>query len=211
MDGNNRWSKKNNISILNSYSKGAENLIKLANFIFQNTNINTISAFALSSKNLNRPKKTLDIIVKVLNNFLDKSLKDSQHKFSYKFKGDLNFLDKSIKSKIKKVEDLTKNNSKSLIILLNYSGQTDLIESFIKINKQHLPINKSNIQNNLEVSEEPDILIRTGGFQRISDFFLFNISFTELFFINKLWPDFNTKDFSNILNKYQKIERKFGI
>ena len=211
MDGNNRWSKKNNKSILNSYSKGAENLIKLANFIFQNTNINTISAFALSSKNLNRPKKTLDIIVKVLNKFLDKSLKDSQHKFSYKFKGDLNFLDKSIKSKIKKVEDLTKNNSKSLIILLNYSGQTDLIESFIKINKQHLPINKSNIQNNLEVSEEPDILIRTGGFQRISDFFLFNISFTELFFINKLWPDFNTKDFSNILNKYQKIERKFGI
>ena len=211
MDGNNRWSKKKNISILNSYSKGAENLIKLANFIFQNTNINTISAFALSSKNLNRPKKTLDIIVKVLNKFLDKSLKDSQHKFSYKFKGDLNFLDKSIKSKIKKVEDLTKNNSKSLIILLNYSGQTDLIESFIKINKQHLPINKSNIQNNLEVSEEPDILIRTGGFQRISDFFLFNISFTELFFINKLWPDFNTKDFSNILNKYQKIERKFGI
>ena len=82
---------KNNISILNSYSKGAENLIKLANFIFQNTNINTISAFALSSKNLNRPKKTLDIIVKVLNKFLDKSLKDSQHKFSYKFKGDLNF------------------------------------------------------------------------------------------------------------------------
>ena len=74
-----------------------------------------------------------------------------------------------------------------------------------------MPINKSNIQNNLEVSEEPDILIRTGGFQRISDFFLFNISFTELFFINKLWPDFNTKDFSNILNKYQKIERKFGI
>ncbi len=211
MDGNNRWSQKNKTSKLNSYSKGAENLIKLANFIFQNTEINIISAFALSSKNLKRPKKTLDMIIKVLDKFLDKSLKEDKYTFSYKFKGDLNFLGKSIKNKIKNIENRSKNNSKLLIILINYSGQNDLIKSFIKTKKQHLTINKANIQKNLQVSEEPDILIRTGGFQRISDFFLFNISFTEFFFIKKLWPDFNSKDFSNILYKYQKIERKFGI
>ena len=91
MDGNNRWSKKNKTSKLNSYSKGAENLIKLANFIFQNTEIKIISAFALSSKNLKRPKKTLDMIIKVLDKFLDKSLKEDKYTFSYKFKGDLNF------------------------------------------------------------------------------------------------------------------------
>ena len=84
MDGNNRWSKKNNISILNSYSKGAENLIKLANFIFQNTNI--ISAFALSSKNLKRPKKTLDMIIEVLDKFLDKSLKENNIHFHINLK-----------------------------------------------------------------------------------------------------------------------------
>lgn len=211
MDGNNRWSKKNNISKLNSYVKGAENLINLANFIFRNTEINTISTFALSSKNLQRPKTTINMIIKVLNKFLDKSLKDDQYIFSYKFKGNLNFLSKVIRNKIKIIENKTKSNPKSLIILLNYSGQTDLKNSFIKINKRNLTINKANIQKYLQVSEEPDILIRTGGYQRISDFFLFNIPFTELFFVKKLWPDFNKNDFSKILNKYQKIERKFGI
>jgi len=211
MDGNNRWSKKNKTSKLNSYSKGAENLINLANFIFQNTEIDTISAFALSSKNLQRPKTTINMIIKILDKFLDKFLSDNQHRFSYIFKGDLKFLRKKTRTKIKKIEDITKNHSKSLIILINYSGQADLINSFIRTNKQNLPINKDNIKKNLQVSEEPDILIRTGGFQRISDFFLFNISFTELFFTKKLWPDFNKNDFSKILNKYQKIERKFGI
>lgn len=211
MDGNNRWSIKNKTLKLNSYSKGAENLINLANFIFQNTEIDTISAFALSSKNLQRPKTTINMIIKILDKFLDKSIRDSQHKFSYIFKGDLKFLGKTIITKIKKIEDITKKHSKSLIILINYSGQTDLINSFIRTNKQNLPINKDNIQKYLQVSEEPDILIRTGGFQRISDFFLFNISFTELFFTKKLWPDFNKNDFSKILNKYKKIERKFGI
>ena len=211
MDGNNRWSKKNKTSKLNSYSKGAENLINLANFIFQNTEIDTISAFALSSKNLQRPKTTINMIIKILDKFLDKSLRGNQHRFSYILKGDLKFLGKQTRSKIKKIEDITKNHSKSLIILINYSGQADMINSFIRTNKLGLPINKDNIKKYLQVSEEPDILIRTGGFQRISDFFLFNISFTELFFTKKLWPDFNKNDFSKILNKYRKIERKFGI
>ena len=211
MDGNNRWSKKNKTSKLNSYSKGAENLINLTNYIFQNTEATTISAFALSSKNLNRPKKIVDIILKVLDRALNKSLKENKYHFSFKFEGDLKFLSKSIKNKIKQIENRTKKYSKTLIILINYSGQKDLINSFIKIKRQNLPINKVNIEKNLLVSQEPDILIRTGGFQRISDFFLFNISFTEFFFTKKLWPDFNINDFSNILDKYKKIERKFGI
>lgn len=212
MDGNNRWSKINGISTYQSYNKGAKNLIQLTNKIFQNTNVKYITAFALSSNNLKRSKKIIEIIIKVLNLNLDQAL-DNKINFSISIKGDLKFLNNEIKKKIDLLKKKKLNFQKELIILINYSGKQDIIDTANKIYAANKNINLNNFYKYSIISNipDPDLLIRTGGYNRISDFILFNISFTELFFLKKLWPDLRYSDVSRIINNFQKIERKFGL
>ena len=211
MDGNNRFSKKNNITKFQAYSEGAKNLIELSDKIFNKTNINYITAFALSRHNLKRPKKIIDIILKILNENIDRFIIEKRN-FSIEFRGDLSFLNNDLIKKIKLLEKKNKKYDKKLIILLNYSGKQDIVESFIKIKSKKISINSKNINKNLTLFDisDPDIILRTGGFQRVSDFLLFNISFTELFFSKKLWPEFKYNDFFKFIEKYMKTERKFG-
>ena len=212
MDGNNRWSKINGISTYQSYNKGAKNLIQLTNKIFQNTNVKYITAFALSSNNLKRSKKIIEIIIKILNLNLDQAL-DNKINFSISIKGDLKFLNNEIKKKIDLLKKKKLNFQKELIILINYSGKQDIIDTANKIYAANKNINLNNFYKYSIISNipDPDLLIRTGGYNRISDFILFNISFTELFFLKKLWPDLRYSDVSRIINNFQKIERKFGL
>ena len=214
MDGNNRWSIKNQKSKVFSYTKGAENLIKLANFIFTSTTATYVSAFALSTNNLNRSASIINLIKKILNKFLDDELNKNNLKFSILFKGDLSFLNNDTQNKINLVEKKNINSKKKLIIFINYSGRNDILNTINKIIFLKLKeINYKNINSYLSTTNipDPDILIRTGGFQRISDFFLYQISFTELFFTKKLWPDLTNEDIKKIINKYILIQRKFGI
>jgi len=211
MDGNNRWSKKKNISKYKSYKKGAEKLIEITNFIFSNYDINYVSAFALSKHNFKRGTVLINIIKNVLLDFLEPSKNSNNFKYKVLFKGNLNFLPTKIVQGLKKLQ---KNNSKSkkkLVIYLNYSGKEDITNSL----KSLFQSNKTNyrkIDNYLTSAgiPDPDILIRTGGFQRISDFMLYQISFTELFFTTKLWPSISNKDITKFIEKYNKIDRKFG-
>ena len=212
MDGNNRWSKKKNLNIFQSYSKGADNLIQISNNIFENTDVRYITAFALSANNLKRSKKIINTILRILDMYLDNAL-NNKLKFSISIRGDLVFLGSKLRSKIKLLENKNLHHKKKLIILINYSGRQDIINTVQKINFSNKKINIKYFYENSIISDisDPDLLIRTGGFQRISDFLLFNISFTELFFVKKLWPDFRYKDVLNIISKYYKIERKFGL
>tara|TARA_B100000989_G_scaffold131106_1_gene97353 strand:- start:139 stop:777 length:639 start_codon:yes stop_codon:yes gene_type:complete len=211
MDGNNRWSKKKNISKYKSYKKGAEKLIEITNFIFSNYDINYVSAFALSKHNFKRGTVLINIIKNVLLDFLEPSKNSNNFKYKVLFKGNLNFLPTKIVQGLKKLQ---KNNSKSkkkLVIYLNYSGKEDITNSL----KSLFHSNKTNyrkLDNYLTSAgiPDPDILIRTGGFQRISDFMLYQISFTELFFTTKLWPSISNKDITKFIEKYNKIDRKFG-
>ena len=210
MDGNNRWSKYNNTNLTQSYKNGVKNLLNTAEHCFFNHNINYVSAFALSSHNLSRSKKVISPILKLLDLYLDEFLSNpGKYKYNIRFIGNLDAFNSKIKIKLIKINNKN-DHSKTLIIALNYSGSVDIINAsklFIK-NKNK----KLTYTNFLSTSEfpNPDLLIRTGGYQRLSDYFLFQISFTELFFSKILWPDFKIKSLNIIINKFIKIERKFG-
>jgi undecaprenyl diphosphate synthase len=212
MDGNTRWAKKNNQSLYNSYKTGSLKLLNLSNYLFKNYDLSYISSFALSSHNLKRSVKTISILKKVLSNFIDSNTNDNKYKFNIKFIGDLSFLDPSLIIKLNRLESNKKNYNQSLLIFLNYSGRQDIIDSINKQKKNtKIKIENFNYYLSTNFFPNPDLIIRTGGFQRISDFMLFQIAFSELIFLKKLWPDINSSDLRKIINKYSNIERKFGI
>ena len=212
MDGNNRWSKKNQCNKYSGYKKGANTLLKLSNYIFNHSDTKYISAFALSKNNLSRSKNLISTLKKILLEFLNKIIENEiKYNFNIKFIGNRNFLSSEINKKINQLESLKNNNQKSLLIYVNYSGKNDIQQAAFNYHKNYK--NTSNFHSFLMTSgiPDPDILIRTGGFNRLSDFLIYQSSFAELFFSKKLWPDLNTADLSKIFNKYYSIERKFGI
>ncbi len=183
MDGNNRWSKINNIKSYDSYKLGAKKLLNLSYFIFNNyKTINYISAFALSTHNMKRTKSILKIIYEVFEYFLDK-FPDNKYNYKLKFIGNLNIFSKKIRDKISSIEKINSNSKKKLIIFINYSGTSDIINA-------HKKYIESNTKTIFKIEDfimtkglpNPDILIRSGGFQRLSDYMIFNLTFTELFF-----------------------------
>ena len=215
MDGNNRWSKKNDKKPFEAYSSGAKRLLALSKHIFDNYEIYYISAFALSKKNLKRSSTIIKTLRRVLEYFLNDQKNLSQRNFQITFKGDFSFLDKKTINKIHLLENDNPISKKNLIIYINYSGKDDIIRScndfyHLNSNKQ---ITDKIFKKNLYSKNipDPDVLIRTGGYQRISDFMLYQISFTELMFTKKLWPDLSNKDVDKFIDKYYKIERKFGL
>ena len=209
MDGNNRYSKKNNIKLFDSYKLGAEKLLKISKNLFENYKVNTVSAFGLSNNNTKRSKILINTLKNVFDNFLDR---DDFKEYPYKiiFKGDLSFFPKKTLDKLRRFKKKSITSKKKLIIYLNYSGQIDIIKAAINYNYKNIDLVKFKKLLTTNISSEPDILIRTGGFSRISDFFLFDLAFTELFFIKKLWPEITIGDLNKIISKYMKIERKFG-
>ena len=214
MDGNNRWSKKNNCNKYYGYKKGANTLIKLTNYIFDYTDAKYISAFALSKNNLIKSKNLITTLKKILLEFLNKVLENElTYNFNIRFIGNRNFLSSEINKKIDKLENLNKYKKKNLLIYINYRGKNDIKEASLKYCKNFNNQKKSNFENFLLTAgtPDPDILIRSGGYSRLSDFLIFQSSFTELFFLKKLWPELNKNDLRKILNKYNSLERKFGL
>ena len=212
MDGNNRWSIKNSKTKFDAYSKGAQKLISVSEYIFKNSNVRYISAFALSNNNLYRAKSIINILKNILSDYLDDEKNISRLNFQIIFFGDLSFLGKKLIDKIKKLEKFKKNKKKKLLIFLNYSGRKDIKMQYtqrnIISNYDNNSFNKNLATNNIP---DPEILIRTGGYQRISDFMLYQIAFTELFFLKKLWPDISNNDVKKIISNFKLIKRKFGL
>ena len=214
MDGNNRWSKKNNYKLYDSYIRGSKKLLSLSNYIFSNYEISYITSFALSKNNLNRPTQKVLTLIKVLENFInDRNNNLNQYKFNISIIGNLSFLNKQLKKKIIEFNSENKNYSKSLIILLNYSGQGEILDTVKQLIKSKKKINQYNFEKNLLLNDipYPDMLIRTGGYNRLSNFMLYQLAFTDFFFTKKLWPDISNKDVDKFIDDYHKIDRKFGL
>ena len=213
MDGNNRWSIKRKINLFDSYLVGSKKLLSISNYIFSNYETKYITSFALSKNNLNRPSEKLKTLIKVLEYFVDDKHKLNEFKFNILIKGNFSFLNRKLIKKINELNHDNKNYSKSLIILLNYSGQDEIFDSVKQIVKNKEKVNKHNFEKNLLLSDipNPDMLIRTGGYNRISNFMLYQLAFTDFFFTKKLWPDINNNDIKKFYNIFYKLDRKFGL
>jgi len=212
MDGNGRWGLK----FRNSRKAGHKAGLKTVEKIIKETvkkNIKYLTLYAFSTENWKRPKKEISYLFELLENFLINRTEDL-HKQNIKLKiiGYKNF-SKKLNKLLKYSEKKTSKNSKLQINLaLNYGSKIELINAFKTILKKKKIINEKNLSKNLLTKNipDPDILIRTGNTNRLSNFLLWQLAYSEIFFEKKLWPSFNEKDYNRIINKYKKIKRNYG-
>jgi len=213
MDGNGRWGIKHKNSRNAGHRAGLNSVELIINECI-NANIQFLTLYTFSTENWKRPKEEISFLFKLLENFLTKKMnKLIKKNIKLKFIGEINRLPTKLIKLIKNVEAKTsKNQSLQVNVALNYGSKNELIHSIKMIKKKRIKINKENIDKNLFTKniQEPDILIRTGNTQRLSNFMLWQLAYTEIFFEKKLWPDFKTSDFKKILNKFKSIKRNFG-
>ena len=213
MDGNGRWGIKKNKSRNEGHRAGLNTVETIINQCISQQ-IKFLTLYTFSSENWKRPKKEITFLFNLLETFLIKKInKIIEKDIKLHFIGDLNKLPLKLQKVIKKSEKETKKNQLLQInIALNYGSKTELINTINKIKKKKIKLNEKNIDKNLYTKNmpNPDLLIRTGNTKRLSNFLLWQIAYTEIFFEKKLWPDFNTNDFKRILSMFKKIKRNFG-
>ena len=213
MDGNGRWGLKKFKSRRFGHQKG----IKVVENIIQASikkKIKYLTLYTFSTENWQRPKYEINFLFGLLRDYLDKNLSILlKNNLKFKILGNIDKFPSELKSSLKNAVKLTSKNKKLQINLaLNY-GSRDEITNALKIIMRHKKRpNVQNIKKSLYTANmpDPDILIRTGNTNRLSNFLLWQISYTEIFFVKKLWPDFTKNDFYKIIEKYKKINRKFG-
>jgi undecaprenyl diphosphate synthase len=212
MDGNGRWGLKNKNSRNEGHKSGLKTVEKIINYSIKK-DIKFLTLFAFSTENWKRPFKEVDYLFKLLEKFLSEKISVLDEKnIKLKIIGQKNFSTK-LNNIIKLSEKKTQKNKKLQINLaLNYGSKNEIINSIRLSIKKKNKINEKNIEHNLYTSgiPDPDILIRTGNTKRLSNFLLWQLAYTEIFFEKKLWPDFNEKDYNKIINNYKKIKRNFG-
>jgi undecaprenyl diphosphate synthase len=213
MDGNGRWgiAKKNNRNY--GHKKGLDTVDNVVKSCLEK-NIRFLTLFTFSTENWKRPQREINFLFSLLKNFLKKKIsKIQKQNIRLKFIGEKKKLKKDLLKAISNAEKITSLNTKLQInIALNYGSKNEIINSIKKIKNKNLKITEKNFQSNLFTKNipDPEILIRTGNTNRLSNFMLWQLAYTEIFFEKKLWPDFKTKDFNRILKSYNKIVRKFG-
>ncbi len=216
LDGNKRWSKKKKLNDLSGYSEGFKNIRKIINFLLT-YKLKYLTIFALSSENFNRTSLNLiyEIIYKNFSNLLEDLVKVNEVKI--KIIGSKEELPQKIIDIFNEVEKISKNNSKMQInIAFNYGFKEEIkkvIKKIIDYKKDFIFYNDEEIRNLFYLGNipDPDILIRTGGYKRLSNFIMFNLTYTELFFSDTLWPDFTNHELEEIIINYKNINRKYGL
>ena len=212
MDGNGRWGLKNKNSRNAGHKAGLNTVEKIIKETIKNK-IKFLTLYAFSTENWKRPKKEINYLFSLLQTFLIERIEEL-HKQNIKLKiiGIKSFSSK-LNSLLKKSERMTsKNNKLQINLALNYGSKFELINAFKKLRKNNKKINEKNLSKFLLTRDipDPDILIRTGNTNRLSNFLLWQIAYSEIFFEKKLWPDFNEKDYNKIIKEYKKIKRNFG-
>jgi len=212
MDGNGRWGLKYKNSRKAGHKAGLKTVEKIIKETIKNK-IKYLTLYAFSTENWKRPKNEVNYLFNLLENFLITRIEDlNKQKIKLKIIGKKNFSPK-LNSLLNLSERKTSKNKRLQINLaLNYGSKAELVYAFKEIKKKKESINEKNLNKYLQTKDtpDPDLLIRTGNTQRLSNFLLWQIAYSEIFFEKKLWPDFNEKDYYKIIKKYKNIKRNFG-
>ena len=212
MDGNGRWGLKHKRSRNFGHKEGLRTVEKIIKASIKNK-IKYLTLFVFSTENWKRPKKEINFLFNLLQDFLISKISTlDKENIRLKILGKVKF-SKKINYLLKNSEKRTlKNKRLQINLALNYGSKSELVDSFNNLKKSKKKINIKNINQNLYTKNipDPDILIRTGNTQRLSNFLLWQLAYSEIFFEKKLWPDFNERDFEKILKKYKTIKRNFG-
>ena len=211
-DGNGRWGLKKKKNRNYGHLAGVKTVQKIveASIVYK---VPIISFYVFSTENWKRPKTEIKYLFKLINIYFNKEINNIlKNNIKVIISGRIKKLPTKIKDTLKTAMNKTKKNNKLIINLaINYGSKAEIIDAIKKINYSSKKITEENIEKNLYSDLPfPDILVRTGGQKRLSNFMLWQLSYSEIFFVDKLWPDFTKKDLKNIINKYQNVKRNFG-
>jgi len=213
MDGNGRWGLNHNGSRNSGHRAGLVTVEKILKESIRNK-IKHLTLYTFSTDNWKRPKKEVDFLFNLLEIFLSKRIgKLVNNGIKLKIIGDKKLFSQKLRNILKKSELKTSYNQKIQVnVALNYGSKSEIVNAVKQIKKKKELITENNIENNLYTAgiPNPDLLIRTGNTKRLSNFLLWQLAYTEIFFERKLWPDFNVKDYTKLLNKFKKLKRNFG-
>ena len=212
MDGNGRWGLKNKNSRNAGHKAGLKTVEKIIKVSLKNK-IKFLTLYAFSTENWKRPKKEINYLFSLLESFLNNRIEEL-HKQNIRLKiiGVKNFSKKLNKLLIESEKKTNKNKKLQINLALNYGSKFELINAFRELEKKGDKINEKNLSKYFQTKNipDPDLLIRTGNTHRLSNFLLWQLAYSEIFFEKKLWPDFNEKDYNKIINKFKNIKRNFG-
>lgn len=213
MDGNGRWAKEKGLKRIKGHEKGAEVVREITTYCAQ-TGIDYLTLYAFSTENWKRPKEEVAFLMKLLEKYLKDELKTYQ-KNSIRFEtvGDLSKFSASLQKRIEKTKEATKGNTAlTQVLALNYGSRDEIVRGVRQLNEKGLEVTEANISDCLDTAGIPDVdmLVRTSGEVRISNFLLWQIAYAELFFTETLWPDFSPEELEGMIERYHKRERRYG-
>ena len=212
MDGNGRWGKKKRKTRNYGHFNGVKTVKKVVEASIK-LNIPTITFFVFSTENWKRPKSEIKFLFNLIKSYFLEEIKNViNNGLKINIIGNINKLPNNLKKILNTTVEKTKKNKKITVNLaLNYGSRDEIVKAFKELKKKK-KISETDITKNLYTSlmPDPDILIRTGGKKRLSNFLLWQLAYSELYFLNKLWPDFNIRDLKKVINDYKSIKRNFG-
>ncbi len=212
MDGNGRWAKQRGFPRTKGHQKGVEVVREITTYCAKNPEIEILTLYAFSTENWKRPKSEVKFLMKLLDKYLQKELKTYiQNDIKFEVIGDISKFSPSLQKRILTTKEATKNNkSLTQVLALNYGSKDEITRAVKKVVQKKEKITPENIQKNLDMPKDVDLLIRTSGEMRVSNFLLWQIAYAEMFFTKTLWPDFTSEELDKILKEFKKRERRFG-
>ncbi|MCF6244786.1 MAG: polyprenyl diphosphate synthase [Sulfurovum sp.] len=214
MDGNGRWAKERGLKRTKGHEKGADAIRDITTYCADHPTIHSVTFYAFSTENWKRPKLEVEFLMKLLDTYLKKELPIYQkHNVRFQAIGDMNGFSKSLQKRIKETEELTKGNtSLTQVLALNYGGRAEITHSVNRlIQEGKKSVTEEDISKHLQTTyQDIDLLIRTSGEERISNFLLWQISYAEFYFTPTLWPDFEVTELDTIIQNYTQRTRRFG-